>query len=217
MPPVPRAPGTALLVLRDRPFVAVVALNAVFAMHFGLIDVGVPLWLSARTSAPTWMVSVLLLVNTVTVVLLQVRVARGTDTVPQAARAFGRAGLLMAAACAVYSLAAGVPTWVAVVVLLAGALLQVAGEMIGSAGQWGISMGLAPAERQGQYQGFGSTGFAASNMLSPVVLTLLCVEWGRPGWWVLGALLGGVALLMTPVSAWALRTRDRYGAATASG
>jgi hypothetical protein len=209
--------GPALRVLRDRPYVAVTALNAVFAMHFGLIEIAVPLWVARRTAAPTWFVSVLLLVNTVACVLFQVRVARGRDLVPDAARAYRTAGLLVGVACVVFAAAADEPLWVALVLLLLGAGLHVMGEMLGSAGQWGVSMGLAPAESQGQYQGFAATGFAASTMLAPVVLTLLCIEWGRPGWLVLGLVFAGTAAALPPVADWALRTRARYGVTTHSG
>jgi MFS family permease len=96
---------------------------------------------------------------------------------------------------------------VAVALLLLGAAVHVVGEMISSGGQWGLSMGLAPMERQGQYQGFASLGFSLSNVIAPTLITLLCIEWGRPGWWLMGALVLGSGLLLVPASRWALRTR----------
>jgi MFS family permease len=209
--------GPRLLVLRDRPFVTVTALNAVFAMHFALIEIAVPLWVAERTAAPTWFVSVLLLVNTSAVVAFQVRMARGTELVPEAARAYRRGGVFVGVACVVFALAADEPLWVAVVLLLVAACVHVTGEMVASAGQWGVSMGLAPDESQGQYQGFAATGFAASSMVAPVVLTLLCIEWGRPGWLLLGALFAGTAAAMPPAARWALRTRATYGVTTHTG
>jgi len=218
VPPVPASPhGPALRVLRDRPYVAATALNSVFALHFGLLEIAMPLWVAQRTSAPTWFVSVLLLVNTSSCVLFQVRVARGLDLVPDAARAYRTAGVFVGVACVTFAAAADEPLWLAVPLLLVAAGLHVMGEMLGSAGQWGVSMGLAPAESQGQYQGFSATGFAASQMLGPVVLTLLCIEWGRPGWLLLGLVFAATAAGLPPVAAWALRTRARYGVTTHSG
>jgi len=95
--------------------------------------------------------------------------------------------------------------------------VHVVGEMIGSGGQWGVQMGLAPRERQGQYQGFAGIGFSLSHMVAPTLITLLCIEWGRPGWFVLGAVIALASALMVPASAWALRTRERYGVLTHSG
>lgn len=218
VPPSPhRGDGPRLAVLRDRPFVVVTALNAVFAMHFALVDLAVPLWLATRTTAPTWWVSVLLLLNTCAVVLFQVRLARGSDAVPDAARAYRRGGLFVGVSCAVFALAADQPVAVAVVLLLAAASLHVVGEMVSSGGQWGVSMGLAPAQSQGQYQGFASTGFAASTMVAPAVLTLLCIEWGRPGWVLLGVLFVACSAAMPAAAGWALRTRAEYGVHTHSG
>jgi len=95
--------------------------------------------------------------------------------------------------------------------------VHVVGEMMSSSGQWGVAMGLAPAERQGQYQGFGGLAFSLSRVAAPTPITTLCIQWGRPGWYVLAGLVLGASLLMRPVSAWGLRTRERYGAATATG
>ena len=89
--------------------------------------------------------------------------------------------------------------------------------MLTSGASWGVSMGLAPVERQGQYQGFAGLGFSVANVAAPTLTTVLCIEWGRPGWFILGGLILGAALLNQPVCAWALRTREKYGAASASG
>jgi hypothetical protein len=78
-------------------------------------------------------------------------------------------------------------------------------------------MGLAPVERQGQYQGFGGLAFSLSRVAAPTLITVLCIEWGRPGWFVLGGLILVSAALMKPVAAWGMATREKYGAATASG
>jgi hypothetical protein len=65
---------------------------------------------------------------------------------------------------------------------------------------------LAPSAAQGQYQGLFNTGFAATGMVAPAVLTALVVGWGPPGWFVLGSLFVVAGLATTPVARWALRT-----------
>ncbi|MGN6334093.1 MAG: MFS transporter [Motilibacteraceae bacterium] len=210
LPHVPPSPhsgeGPRLVALRDRPFLVVTALNAVMALHYGLVDVALPLWVVERTHAPKWVIGLLLLANTVTVVLLQVRVSRNVATVQQGATASWRAGLVLALACVVYAASAHGGPLLAALVLVAGALAQVAGELLQAAGSWAIGFGLAPQKAQGQYQGLYSTGFAASSMLAPAVLTALVVGGGAPGWLVLGAVFTVAGLTMVPATRWALGT-----------
>jgi MFS family permease len=213
--PVPKG-ERRLQVLRDRPFLAAVALNAIVAIHFGTLDIALPLWVVRDTAAPAWIFSLLLLINTIAVAVFQVRLSRGTEDVYPAARAFRRGGLVIWAGFALFAFASGPGVLGAVLLLIAGAAVHVVGEMVTSAGQWGVQMGLAPADRQGQYQGLASSGFALSSMLAPTVVTLLCIHWGRPGWILLGGIIAVAAAAYVPVTAWAARTRTTYGAATAS-
>jgi hypothetical protein len=60
-------------------------------------------------------------------------------------------------------------------------------------------------------------GFSLSRMLAPTLITVLCIQWGRPGWFILGAVIALASVLMVPASAWALQSRDRYGVLTHTG
>ncbi|NYF57527.1 MFS transporter [Micromonospora purpureochromogenes] len=208
VPPVPApAHGPRLIALRDRPFLAFTVLDGLMSMHFGLLNIALPLWIADHTTAPHWLISACMLVNTVTVVLFQVRAARGTEELPGAARAARRAGVVIAVACALFAASAGVPTPVAVALLLAGALVHVVGELWHAAAGWGISFGLAPARAQGQYQGAYGMGMQLGGMVAPVVVTSLAVGWGAPGWLLLGGLFLVLGALVPPVVRWAARTR----------
>ncbi|MEU4715088.1 MFS transporter [Micromonospora purpureochromogenes] len=211
LPPVPPVPapthGPRLVALRDRPFLAFTVLDGLMSMHFGLLNIALPLWIADHTTAPHWLISACMLVNTVTVVLFQVRASRGTEELPGAARAARRAGVVIAVACALFAASAGVPTPVAVALLLAGALVHVVGELWHAAAGWGISFGLAPARAQGQYQGAYGMGMQLGGMVAPVVVTSLAVGWGAPGWLVLGGLFLVLGALVPPVVRWAARTR----------
>jgi hypothetical protein len=212
--PVPHTgDGPRLVALRDRPFLVVTALTAVMALHYGLMDVALPLWIVERTSAPTWVVGVLVLANTITVVLFQVRVSRGIGTVREGARANARAGFVLALACVVFAVSGSGGTWLAVTLLVLGALVQVGGELLQAAGSWAIGFGLAPDDAQGQYQGLYATGFSLSAMLAPAVLVALVVTVGWPGWLVLGVVFVVTGLLVPPAAAWALRVPPAVGSA----
>jgi MFS family permease len=206
-----------LAVARDLPFVAATLLTAVLFMHFVVLEIGIPLWISEHTEAPTSMVAVMLGLNTIAVALFQVRMSRGAEDVTSGASAVARGGLWIAASFVVISFTDGIARDVAIPLLIVSTAVHVVGEMVSSSGQWGVTMGLAPMERQGQYQGFGGLAFSLSRVAAPTLITVLCIEWGRPGWFVLAGLILVSGLLMRPVAAWGLATREKYGAATASG
>lgn len=206
-----------LAVLRDWPYVVVVAITGLYSLHFFVMELGLALYISERTAAPPVMVAILLVLNTACVALFQVRLSRRADSVPAGARALLRGAVWIAAGFAVVSLADRGNATFAVVVLVLGSLAHVVGEMIGSGGQWGLQMGLAPHERQGQYQGFAGLGFSVVAVVGPPVVTLLCVDMGETGWLVLAALMLAVAAVSVPVSRWALASRERYGVLSHSG
>ena len=215
--PLRAAGEPRLQVLRDIPFVVMTVLTGIFAMHFVIIEVAMPLWIAHSTHAPKSLVAVTLMINTVMVAAFQVRLSRGADTVLASSKALRTGGLWIGAGFGLIALAADQPVWLAVVLLCGGALVHVVGEMVGSGGQWGVQMGLAPRERQGQYQGFAGMGFSLSNVLAPSLSVALCINAGRIGWAILAAVIIVSGALSVPASAWALRTRERYGVLSHTG
>ncbi|WNV83628.1 MFS transporter [Umezawaea sp. Da 62-37] len=213
LPPVPPVPsvttgGPVLAVLRDRPYALVALLNAVMLLYMPLLSLVVPLWIVQRTAAPRWMVAALLVLNTVGVVLFQVRVARQVTGLDSAARLVRYAGFALLASCAVFALSAGGSAWTAVLVLLVAAVLQVFGEMMLASGAWEIGFDLAPSDKQGQYQGFFGTGVPVARMAGPLLLTALVIGWGTAGWLVLGGVFLVAGLAMGPAVRWAAGRRS---------
>lgn len=217
-PSPPRQAGQPrIAVLRDTPYLVVTALLGVFTMHFVIMEVGIPLWITTHTRAPAYLTAVVITLNTVVVALFQVRLSRGSDTVMRSARAMVAGAAWIAGGFTIIAFSDGDGPLLAAILLVGGAAVHVVGEMISSGGQWGVQMGLAPMERQGQYQGFAGTAFSLAHILAPTLIAILCVQWGRPGWLVLAALMLGSAGAIVPVSRWALATRERYDAASATG
>ncbi|MFG1819835.1 MFS transporter [Kribbella sp. NPDC049174] len=197
-----------LAVLHDRPYAVLALLNAIMLLFMPLLSLVVPLWIVTRTDAPDWVVASLLIVNTIGVTLFQVRTARSVRDLRTATRSIQYAGIAMLAACAVFAIsAANMSAATAAVVLISGAALLTLGEMKLASGAWEISFGLAPADKQGQYQGFFGTGPAIARMLGPALLTTVVLGWGPIGWIAVGALFLGTSCATGPAVRWAARTR----------
>ena len=198
-----------LAVLRDRPYAVLALLNAVMLMFMPLLSLVAPLWIVERTNAPGWVVASLLIINTIGVTLFQVRIARSVTDLRTATRSVRFAGVAMLAACTVFALTAfGMAPANAAVVLGVAAALLTLGEMKLASGAWEISFGLAPADKQGQYQGFFGSGPAIARMLGPALLTMLVLGWGAVGWLVVGALFLGTSCATGPAVRWAARSRS---------
>ncbi|MEL7978131.1 MFS transporter [Isoptericola sp. F-RaC21] len=206
------APPDAPHPLRDRTYVASVALNAVVAMQFGVMTVGVPLWV-ASTEAPTAVVSALLVVNTAVVALLQVRASRGTHDVRGAGRAVRRGAVLLAGACVLYAAAGHGSLVAATALLVLAAVAHSLGEVLSEAGGWGMAFELADPRRAGAYQGLSQTGYALAGMAAPVVVTALPIRFGTPGWLALGGIF---VVAGAGAAAVARRAADRADAASSS-
>lgn len=196
-----------LAALKDRPYLALAILNALLTVHYQVFNLIIPLWVAGATHAPTWIISVLGVINTVSIVLFQVRVSRSSATIAGASRAQRNAGLLLAVTCGLYALAAQGSTAMAITILCIGGAVHVLGELLQASGSWGLSFDLAPAHAQGQYQGLYNTGFAMAEIIAPAALTALIMGWHWRGWAVLAGVFLVAGLLVPVAARWAERTR----------
>ncbi|RII11972.1 putative transporter [Streptomyces sp. YIM 130001] len=211
----PRGAGRA--VLRDRPYAVVTLINTVLLLRMPLLSVGLPLWITERTSAPEWLVSALFILNTGAVMLFQVRTAQVVSGLPSAGRALRRSGVIMLVTCGIFAFSGAGGPWAAGAFLVAGSVTLVVGEMLHSAGSWQIGFDLAPAGRIGEYQGFFGTGVTVARTAGPLLLTTLLVGLGTAGWLLLGGLFLSAACAMGPAARWAAgrRTVPAYTPSTA--
>jgi MFS family permease len=204
--PAAAAPGRSS-VLADRRYLAVLALQVVLFLDYGMLEVAIPLWTAEHTAAPVALVAVLFVVNTAVIAVGQVRASRGTGDIAGAGRRARSAGLMLALACVLVAAAGGRDMGLAVLLLLAGGLAHVAGEMAQAAASWGLAYGLAPEPAQGRYQGALSGAVSLAGMLAPVLLVQLVVGPGVPGWLGLAVAFAAAGWLTGPVGRWAARDR----------
>ncbi|GAB1510481.1 MFS transporter [Actinophytocola sp. KF-1] len=184
--------------LRQGRFLGVAALHAVFVLHIPLLSIGIPLWITEHTSAPSLIVGPLIVLNTVLVILLQVPFSRGTETREGGVRALRLASLSLAGCAAVVAFAGETPTAVTVVLLVAGMVLLTFGELFQVAGGISVSYDLAPRDRQGEYLAVFSLGTAAMYTVGPALVTIGVVERGAFAWLGLAAVFVVAGLFIRP-------------------
>lgn len=103
------------------------------------------------------------------------------------------------------SLSAGMPTWAGVTLLMTAVLIHTVGELWHAAGGFEVSFALAPEHATGQYLGVFGLGAGLADALGPTLLISLCITWGRPGWYVVGALFALTGLATPFAVRWAQR------------
>jgi MFS family permease len=200
--------------LRDLRFLSVVGVSAVLATHVTVLMVTLPLWVLNRTSIPHFLVPLMLVINTVFVILFQVRASKGAETVSGAAATGRRAGLWLAVGCVVMSLTALSDNIVlALAAIVATVLAMSVAEIMQSASAWGLAFGLAPQNAQGEYLGAFDLHLTTQNIVGPAILSGLVISQGLWGWVVIAAVVLVAALLIVP----AARHADAMAVRTEAG
>ncbi|WP_245689692.1 MFS transporter [Streptomyces chattanoogensis] len=208
LPPVEPGPtvgGPRWIALRDRPYLVLTVLDGIMAIQFKVLTVAIPLWIVEATTAPPWLISGTMLLNTVLVIALQVRAGRNVNSPVAGAGAYRRSGMAFLLSCALVSLSAGIPAWAAGALLLTAVLIHTIGELWHSAAGFEVSFGLAPKHATGQYLGVFGLGAGLAEALGPALLISACITWGRPGWYVVGALFAVTGLAAPLAVRWAQR------------
>ena len=179
------------------------ALNACISVYYAVVDVAIPVWVVEHTNAPRVAAALVLGINATAVAVFQVRAARGIRDLRSAALATRTAGLLFLAATALFAGASAGGAGVAVAMLAAGAIVLTMGELLHSAGSFLLGFDLAAEHAAGQYLGVWNTGTSVSTMIAPLLLAMLPLGLGVPGWLVLGGWFAIVGIAFVPVVSWA--------------
>ncbi|MEO6886271.1 MAG: MFS transporter, partial [Jatrophihabitantaceae bacterium] len=177
------------------------------SVQYEVLNVALPLWLVHYTEAPRWTFAPLLMVNTVMIIVFQVRASRGAEQLAVARRAVLRSGLVFALAALVFLSAHWAGVVLAVVLLGVAVMVHTVGELWHAGAAFGLSFELAPAHAQGQYQGLFGMGMGLAQTVGPAMLTLLTITWGPPGWLVVAVFFLLASRGLAPAVRWAERTR----------
>jgi hypothetical protein len=140
---------------------------------------------------------------------LQVLASRGADSPAGIGRALRRGGVAVAAACAALYLSGTTTGWATIALLLAGSALVTLGELWQSAGYWGVTTELPPANGRGAYVGAARMSYGIQNMLGPASLTFLAMHGGGLGWLAIAAVFLLATAAVRPAMTWVTATAGR--------
>lgn len=195
-PTINKGEPLSLVAFKDWRFLAATLLNGVVSLHFVIQGVALPLWILHSTEVPKWWVSVLFVINTVLVAVLQIRISRGTGDLLVSVKKFRLGTVYLLGSCLIYSWAGGLPIWIAATVLSVGMVVHTIGELFAAAGSWSIGFELAVEKHMGQYQGVYSLGWGLGGTFGPLYVTSMVVGLGVLGWVIMGAVFLASGLAM---------------------
>jgi hypothetical protein len=160
-----------------------------------ILNVGLPLWLITRTSAPHALIPAFLALNTVLVVTLQMRISATAENPRDATAAVARYGLIILACCACIAAAPEFGTLFASLALLVATGLQTLAELMRSVSSWELAVALAPDEARPAYLGVAGMSQSIQKSAGPLVLTNVVMLAGPVGWLALGGAVAGLSAL----------------------
>ncbi|MET8950959.1 MFS transporter [Streptomyces sp. NPDC004533] len=188
-------PSTAPSPWRDRGYLLFVLLDIPMNLDDSVLNVGLPLWLVHHTSAPHAVVPAFLVLNTVLVVVLQLRVSARVEGPRGAAAAVGWYGVILFACCLVLATATGGGAWSASLAMLAAAMLVTLAELMRSVSSWELAVSLAPPRARASYLGVAGMAQSVQKSVGPLLLTGAVMTAGPAGWLALGAGVTGLSLV----------------------
>jgi hypothetical protein len=120
--------------------------------------------------------------NTALVVVLQVRLSRGSSDLRSAARRQLWSGLCLAGCCLLVALSARGGAVTATALILAATVTLTLGEIWQSVGAWRLSYALSPKAARSYYLSVYELGASGASAAGPVLITWAVIENGAAGW-----------------------------------
>jgi MFS family permease len=210
-PPAAPAPGpddrgAFRQVARDRVYLGLAGLDVLVSFHDSVLIVAMPLWVALHTTAPLSMPGILFALNTLIVVLLQVRATRRITSPSGITRSYRTAAIGFVVATACFAVAAGAGKVLAIVLLVLAVSALTLGEIEVTGGEQFLSTELAPERYRGSYLSIYSSSMSVQQAIGPALVTAVLAASGRAGW-------AAIALILVAGSIGSLRLAARHAPA----
>ncbi|MEV7002749.1 MFS transporter [Streptomyces sp. NPDC093982] len=192
-------------VLKDTRYLRLVATNIAFAFASTVITVLLAAYVADNLDVGSWIVGVLVVLNTAMVALLQTLASRWIEA-RRPVTVLVLALLFNAAAFVVFGTLLVLPGWAVIAGLLVAMVLYTVAEILGSPPTSELSVVMAPEHLRGRYLGVYQMSWSVGGALAPALLTAL-LEGGAALPWVF---LTAISVLAVPL----VLGLDRRAAAT---
>ncbi|GAA3719876.1 MFS transporter [Streptomyces tremellae] len=192
--PAGKPPGGYRTVLKDIRYLRLVATNISFVFSSTVIAVLLAVYVAENLHVGSWVVGVLVVLNTALVALLQTLASRWTEA-RRPVTVLVWALLLNAAAFTAFGSLLVLPGWAVIAGLLIAMVLYTAGEILSSPPTSELSVVMAPDHLRGRYLGVYQMSWSIGSALAPALLTAL-LEGGAALPWVF---LAAISVLAVPV------------------
>ncbi|NUR93977.1 MAG: MFS transporter [Kribbellaceae bacterium] len=202
------AAGGLRLVVGNWAFLTASLSQGLLSINSTLLTVALPLWIVTRGVVPNETVSLLVGGSTVLGILLQVPVSGLADSPRGAVRSTAAAGVLAGVACLIYMTSAGAGRTAALVLLCAGSVVRLFGELLQTSGGWSMSFSAPPPGRECTYQAVYSSAFTVATALGPLLAGWIASQPDGRGWSAAAALFVAIGLLAATTSAAVFRRRE---------
>lgn len=181
--------------LRDRPFLGMVAGNVAFALCALMLVTALPVYAINGLGAPAWLVGPAFALNTLIIVLTQTAVVRLMEG-RRRTRAIIAAGLIWTISCGLFVLAMAVPRALLVPYLLGVVAVYTLGALLHTPISTALAASAGPAHLQGRYVAAYEFSWGLAAALAPGLFALLYARQPALPWIVVGILVLGAALLV---------------------
>lgn len=195
--------------LRDRPFLSLIAANTTFTLCAIMLGVGLPVYAVEALHAPGWIIGMLFALETAAVTFGQTFTVRLLEPHPRTRSLVG-AGALWAGWCLLMALALLVSPPLLVPYLVVATVVFTVAELIHGPTSNALAAAASPDALRGPYLAAFQFSWAVANVLAPVIFTVLFVFSPAVPWLLFGALVlvgaSGIRLLEPRLPAAAVRS-----------
>ncbi len=157
---------------RNRPYLALIGINTVFALCVTMFVVGGPVYLRLGLHQPGWVNGVVFAINTAAIALLQTMVVRRLRGRRRVLILFV-AGVVWSLWSCCLAIAFYLPAFLTAAFVFVLTLAFTTAELMHAPTSMGLAAGASPPAARGRYLGAFQYSFAFANVLAPVMFTQL--------------------------------------------